>query len=102
LSDFFHRFLHLKVQASEVFDQQVITHAIKALCAGQLHNYLVLEHPRTLEELYENFCKFTKSELLHFRKLEQPRKVLKENEASRPTKYNRGMESTMSFNNTTK
>jgi hypothetical protein len=43
-----------------------------------------------LEELYDNFHKFSKSEVLHFHKLEQQRKVLKENEASRPTKYNRG------------
>jgi hypothetical protein len=55
-----------------------------------------------LEELYDNFHKFSKSEVLHFCKLEQQRKVLKENEASRPTKYNRGKESTISFNNTTK
>jgi hypothetical protein len=39
---------------------------------------------------------------LHFRKFEQQRKVPKENKASRLTKYNRGRESTMSFDNTTK
>jgi hypothetical protein len=55
-----------------------------------------------LEELYANFHKFSKSEVLHFHKLEQQRKVPKENEASRPIKYNRGRESTMSVNNTTK
>jgi hypothetical protein len=63
---------------------------------------LVLEHPRMLEELYDNFRKFSKSEVLHFSKLEELRKVPKENEASRPTKFNRGRKSTMGFDNTTK
>jgi hypothetical protein len=85
-----------------VSDDQVITQAIKALRTGQLHNYLVREHPRTLEELYDNFRKFNKSEVLYFHKLEQQRNVPKENEASRPTKYNRGRENTTSFINTTK
>jgi hypothetical protein len=51
----FRRFLRLKVQASEVPDEQAITQAIKILHAGQLHRHLVREHPRTLEELYEEF-----------------------------------------------
>jgi hypothetical protein len=53
-------------------------------------------------ELYDNFCKFSKSEVLHFCKLEQQRKVPNENEASRPVKYNISRESTMSFDNATK
>jgi hypothetical protein len=73
LSDFFWRLLRLKAQAPEVSDEQVISKAIKALCAGQLHSYLVWEHPRTLEELYDNFHKFSKLEVLHFRKLELQR-----------------------------
>jgi hypothetical protein len=63
---------------------------------------LVWEHPKTLEEPYDSFHKFNKSEVLQFRKLEQERKVPKVNKASRPTKYNRGRENTMSFDNTTK
>jgi hypothetical protein len=35
--------------------------------------------------LYENIEKFSKSEVLHFRKLEQQHKAPKESEASRPT-----------------
>jgi hypothetical protein len=38
---FFCRFLHLKAQAPEVSDEQIITQAIKALRARQLHSYLV-------------------------------------------------------------
>jgi hypothetical protein len=34
LPNFFHRFLRLKAQAPEVSDEQAITQAIKALCAG--------------------------------------------------------------------
>jgi hypothetical protein len=98
----FRRFLHLKAQAPEVSNEQVITQVIKALHADQLDNYLFREHPRMLEELYDNFRKFNKSEVLHFCKLEQQRKVPKENEASRSTKYNRGRESTMKFDNATK
>jgi hypothetical protein len=64
--------------------------------------YLVHEHPRTLEELYDNFCKFNKSEVLHFHKLKQQRRVPKVNKVSRATKYNRGRECTMNFDNTTK
>jgi hypothetical protein len=71
LSYFFRRFLRLKAQAPEVFDEQVITEAIKALHIGLLHSYLVQEHPRTLEELYDNFRKFNRLEVLHFRKQDQ-------------------------------
>jgi hypothetical protein len=54
-----------------VSDEQVITQVIKALYAGQLYSYLAWEHPRTLEELYDNFRKLSKSEVLHFHKFEQ-------------------------------
>jgi hypothetical protein len=77
-------FLHLKAQAPEFSDDQVITQAIKVLRAGQLHSYLVREHPKTLEELYDNFEKFSGSEVLHFHKLDQQRKVPKENDSSSP------------------
>jgi hypothetical protein len=39
-------------------------------------------------ELYEDFTKFNKSEVLQFHKLEQQRKAPKHDEASRPTRYN--------------
>jgi hypothetical protein len=45
--------------------------AIKALRVGSLHSHLVRERPKTLLELYEQFTKFSKSEVQHFRKLEQ-------------------------------
>jgi hypothetical protein len=60
----------LKAQAPEVSGDQVIAQAIKALRAGPLHNHLVRERPKTVQELYDNFQKFSNSEVLDFRKLE--------------------------------
>jgi hypothetical protein len=97
-SNFFHRFLQLKAQAPKVSDEQGITQAIKALRAGQLHSHLVREHQKTLEELYEEFQKFSRSEVSHFRKLHQQRKTTNENEGSRPFKYSKGKEGATSFN----
>jgi hypothetical protein len=70
LLDFYWRFLQLKAQAPEVSDDQVIAQAIKALCAGPLHSHLVRERSKIVSKLYEQFMKFSKSEIQHFRKLE--------------------------------
>jgi hypothetical protein len=67
-----------------VSDDQIITQAIKALRVGPLHNHLVREWPKIVPELYVQFAKFSKSEILHFCKLEQHRKVSKLDEATRP------------------
>jgi hypothetical protein len=83
LSNFYRRFLQMKAQAPEVSDDQVITKAIKALCAGPLHSHLVRERPKTVMELYEQFAKFNKSEIQHFHKLEQQRKISRPHEAPR-------------------
>jgi hypothetical protein len=66
-----------------VSDEQVISQAIKALRAGPLHSHLVRERPKIVSELYDQFAKFSKSEIQHFRKLEQQQKVAKLDEASR-------------------
>jgi hypothetical protein len=71
LPNFYHRFLQRKAQAPEVSDDQVIAQTIKALHAGPLHSHLVREWPKIVSELYEQFAKFSKSEIQHFRKLEQ-------------------------------
>jgi hypothetical protein len=84
LLKFYRRLLHLEAQAPEVSDKQVIAQAIKALRAGPLHSHLVRERPKIVPELYDQFAKFNKSEIQHFRKLEQQRKVAKLDEASRP------------------
>jgi hypothetical protein len=69
-----------------VSDEQVIAQAIKALRAGSLHSHLVREWPRTVPELYDQFAKFSKSEIQHFHKFEQQRKVAKPDKAAR-TRY---------------
>jgi hypothetical protein len=97
LTYFFSMFLRLKAQAPEVSDEQAITQDNKALHAAQLHNHLVRECPRTLEELYEEFRKFSRAEVLHFHKLGQQRKAANENKSSRPFKYSTSKEGTSSF-----
>jgi hypothetical protein len=62
----------------------------------------VREHPRTLKKLYDNFQKFSRSELLHFHKLSQQRKTVNENEGSRPAKYSKSRENTSNFDTTNK
>jgi hypothetical protein len=92
LPNFYQRFLQLKAQAPKVSDEQVIAQAIKALRAGPLHNHLVREWPKTVLEPYEQFMKFSKSEIQHFGKLEKQRKVSKFDEALRP-RYNKNQQS---------
>jgi hypothetical protein len=88
LPNFYQRFLQLKAQALEASDDQVIAQAIKTLRAGPLHSHLVRERPKTMPELYEEFAKFSKSKVLHFRKLEQQRKWPKHDEALGPPHHN--------------
>jgi hypothetical protein len=83
LPNFYRRFLQLKVQALEVSNNQVIRQAIKALRVGPLHSHLVREQPKTVSELYEQYTKFSKSEILYFCKLEQQRKVPKLDKGTR-------------------
>jgi hypothetical protein len=53
-----------------------------------LDSHLDREQLKMVLELYEQFNKFSKSEVSHFRKLEQQRKPPKSSKASRPTHYN--------------
>jgi hypothetical protein len=71
LPNFYRRFLQLKAQAPEVSDEQVITQSFKALKVGPFHSHLVIEWPEIVLELYDQFAKFSKSEVQHFHKLEQ-------------------------------
>jgi hypothetical protein len=52
--------------------------------------------------LYEEFWKFSRSEVSHFHELDQQRKVTSENEGSRPFKYTRNKEGAASFDTTCK
>jgi hypothetical protein len=84
LPEFYRRFLQLKAQAPKVSNEKIIAQAIKALRVGPLHSHLVRERPKTMLELYDQFAKFNKSKIKHFRKLEQQWKVAKLDEAPRP------------------
>jgi hypothetical protein len=57
----------------------------------------VRERPRILEELYEEFHKFSRAEVLHFCKLGQQRKSTNKSESSRSFKFSKGKEGTSSF-----
>jgi hypothetical protein len=48
-----------------------------------LHSHLVTEWPKTVPKLFDQFTKFSKSEIQLFHKLKQQRKVAKPDEASR-------------------
>jgi hypothetical protein len=85
------------MQAPEVSDEQAITQAIKALRVGKLHSHLVRERPKTLKALYKEFQKFSRSEVSHYRKLDQQRKVTSENKSSRSFKYSKGREGATCF-----
>jgi hypothetical protein len=52
-----------------------------------LENQVVREQSKTLSEHYEQFTKFSNSEVQHFRRLEQQRKVAKPDKITRP-QYN--------------
>jgi hypothetical protein len=84
LPEFYQRFFQLKAQAQEVFDKQVIAQAIKTLRVGPLRIHLVRERLKTVSKLYNQFAKFSKSEIQHFHKLEQQRKLAKPDKAPRP------------------
>jgi hypothetical protein len=43
---------------------------MKSLQVGPLHSHLVRERPKIVPELYGQLTKFSKSKILHFRKLE--------------------------------
>jgi hypothetical protein len=87
LPNFYQSFLHLKAQALNVFDDQVIAQAIKVFWAKPLHSHLVREKQKTTVEIYENFTKLRKLEVLHFHKLEQQKKAPKHDKASRQAHY---------------
>jgi hypothetical protein len=88
LPNFYRWFLQLKAQALKVSNDQINAQAIKSMHSRPLHSHMVRERPKRVAKLYENVVKFSKSVVLHFRKLKQQRKVPKHDEASRSACYN--------------
>jgi hypothetical protein len=74
LREYYRKFLTLKSQLLSVDDQIVIHYAISGLRAGILYSHCIRDPPRNLQELYQLFEKYARSEELHQRKVESQRK----------------------------
>jgi hypothetical protein len=74
LWEYYRKFLTLKSQLPSVDDQIAIHYAISGLRAGVLYSHCIRDPPRNLQELYQLFEKYAKSEELHQRKVESQRK----------------------------
>jgi hypothetical protein len=74
LREYYRKFLTLKSQLPSVDDQIAIHYAISGLRAGVLYSHYIRDPPRNLQELYQLFEKYARSEELHQRKVESQRK----------------------------
>jgi hypothetical protein len=74
LREYYRKFLTLKSQLPSVDDQIAIHYAISGLRAGVLYSHCIRDPPKNLQELYQLFKKYAKSEELHQRKVESQRK----------------------------
>jgi hypothetical protein len=74
LREYYRKFLTLKSQLPSVDDQIAIHYAISGLRAGVLYSHCIRDPPRNLQELYQLFEKYARSEELHQRKVESQRK----------------------------
>jgi hypothetical protein len=77
-----------------VDDQIAIHYAISGLRAGVLYNHCIRDPPKNLQELYQLFEKYARSEELHQRKVESKRKPKDPPQSSRtrtrPSQSNSG------------
>jgi hypothetical protein len=74
LREYYRKFLTLKSQLPSVDDQIAIHYAISGLRVGVLYSHYIRDPPKNLQELYQLFEKYAKSEELHQRKVESQRK----------------------------
>jgi hypothetical protein len=74
LREYYRKFRTLKSQPPSVDDQIAIHYAISGLRAGVLYSHCIRDPPRNLQELYQLFEKYARSEELHQRKVESQRK----------------------------
>jgi hypothetical protein len=74
LREYYHKSLTLKSQLPSVDDQIAIHYAISGLRAGVLYSHCIRDPPKNLQELYQLFEEYTRSEELHQRKVESQRK----------------------------
>jgi hypothetical protein len=74
LREYYRKFLTLKSQLPSIDDQIAIHYAISGLQAGVLYSHNIRDPPKNLQELYQLFEKYARSEELHQRKVESQRK----------------------------
>jgi hypothetical protein len=74
LREYYHKFLTLKSQLPSVDDQIAIHYAISGLRASVLYSHFIRDPPKNLQELYQLFEKYARSEELDQRKVESQRK----------------------------
>jgi hypothetical protein len=74
LRGYYRKFLTLKSQLLSVDDQIAIHYAISGLRAGVLYSHCIKDPPKNLQELYQLFEKYARSEELHQHKVESQRK----------------------------
>jgi hypothetical protein len=74
LREYYRKFLTLKSQLPSVDDHITIHYAISGLRAGVLYSHCIRDPPKNLQELYQLFEKYARSEELHQRKVESQRK----------------------------
>jgi hypothetical protein len=83
LREYYRKFLTLKSQLPSVDDQIAIHYSMSGLRAGVLYSHCIRDPPKNLQELYQLFEKYTKSEELHQRKVESQSKPKDAPQASR-------------------
>jgi hypothetical protein len=74
LREYYRKFLTLKSQLPSVDDQIAIHYAISGLRTGVLFSHCIRDPPKNIQELYQLFEKYARSEELHQRKVESQRK----------------------------
>jgi hypothetical protein len=74
LHEYYRKFLTLKSQLPSVDDQIAIHYTISGLRAGVLYSHCIRDPPKNLQELYQLFKKYARSEELHQRNVESQRK----------------------------
>jgi hypothetical protein len=74
IREYYRKFLTLKSQLPSVDDQIAIHYAISGLRAGVLYSHCIRDPPKNLQELYQLFEKYARSEEPHQRKVKSQRK----------------------------
>jgi tRNA nucleotidyltransferase/poly(A) polymerase len=96
LREYYKKFLTLKSQLPSIDDHIAIHYAISGLQAGVLYNHCIRDLPKHLQELYQLFEKYARSEELHQHRIESHRKPKDTPQSSRtwvrPAQSNSGRE----------